>query len=203
MSAAPTPLDLAPTSISLLDGIRNNVAGSWARLTDFYGPLVYRKCRRAGLTEHDAQDVAQNVFLKVFRSFHTFRRSPPEMLFRKWFKTVIRSVVTDYMRKQLKIPDRAVGESSLLSWNNLMATIDDDASLSIEDADMTFAVRGMLELIRPQYDDRNWQAFWLTAVEDQSPNDVAAKLGMTANNVRQVKLRITRRLSKELADFIE
>ncbi len=203
MTSTPTPQDSAPTSMSLLEGLRLNVAESWGRLTDFYGPLVYQKCRRAGLSDQDSQDVAQNVFMKVFKSFHTFRRSPPEMLFRKWFKTVTRSVVTDFIRKQQKSPDRAVGESSLISWNNLAAALDNEASLSIDDVDLSVAVRRMLELIRPQYDERNWQAFWLTAVEDQSPHEVAERLDLTANNVRQIKFRITRRLSKELAEIIE
>ena len=88
MTTNPPPSDQPPTSVSLLDGVRQNVSGSWGRFTDFYGPLVYGKCRRSGLTEHDAQDVVQNVFVKVFKSIHTFHRSPPEMLFRKWFKVV-------------------------------------------------------------------------------------------------------------------
>ena len=72
------------------------------------GPIhAAGKCRRAGLTEQDSDDVVQNVFVKVFKSIHTFRRSPPEMLFRKWFKTVTRSVLTDFVRRLQKTPDKA------------------------------------------------------------------------------------------------
>lgn len=195
--------DSPPTSVSLLDGVRQNVTGSWGRFTDFYGPLVYGKCRRSGLTEHDAQDVVQNVFVKVFKSIHTFRRSPPEMLFRKWFKVVTRSVLTDFMRRQQKTPDQATGESSQISWSNLVAVVDDEASFTAQDSDMTLAVRRLMESLKPEYEERNWQAFWLTAVEDMSPQDVAERLGMTSGNVRQVKLRITRRLATELAELLE
>ena len=202
--ATPQPQpDLPTTSLSLLDGVRQNVGGCWGRFTDFYGPMVYGKCRRAGLTEHDSQDVVQNVFVKVFKSIHTFRRDPPEMLFRKWFKTVTRSVLTDFLRRQQKTPDQAVGESSQVSWHNLLAAIDDESSFTAKDSDMTVAVRRLMESLKPEYDERNWQAFWLTAVDDVSPTEVAERLGMTANNVRQVKLRISRRLASELAELLE
>ena len=203
MNTPNSPHDLPMTSVSLLDGVRQNVNGSWGRFTDFYGPLVYGKCRRAGLTEHDSQDVVQNVFVKVFKSIHTFRRSPPEMLFRKWFKSVIRSVLTDFLRRLQKRPDQAVGESSQVSWHNLLGVIDDESSFTPQDRDMAISVRRLLETIKPEYDDRNWQAFWLTAVEDLSPTDVAEQLGMTPGNVRQVKFRISRRLAIELADLLE
>ena len=203
MTNNPPPNDLPPTSVSLLDGVRQNVTGSWGRFTDFYGPLVYGKCRRAGLTEHDAQDVVQNVFVKVFKSIHTFRRSPPEMLFRKWFKVVTRSVLTDFMRRQQKTPDQAIGESSQMSWSNLVAVVDDEATFTAQDSDMTLAVRRLMESLKPEYEERNWQAFWLTAVEDISPQEVAERLGMTSGNVRQVKLRISRRLATELAELLE
>ncbi len=203
MTTNPPPSDLPPTSVSLLDGVRQNVNGRWGRFTDFYGPLVYGKCRRAGLTEHDAQDVVQNVFLKVFKSIHTFRRSPPDMLFRKWFKVVTRSVLTDFVRRREKTPDQAVGESSQASWNNLLFVMDDEASFTAQDSDMTLAVRRLMESLKPEYEERNWQAFWLTAVEDMSPTEVAERLGMSSGNVRQVKLRISRRIAGELAELLE
>ena len=203
MNTPHLPPDMPTTSVSLLEGVRLNVEGSWARFTDFYGPLVYGKCRRAGLTEQDSQDVVQNVFLKVFKSIHTFRRAPPEMLFRKWFKTVACSVLTDFVRRRLKTPDEAKGGSSQGSWENLLAVMNDESSFTAQDSDMAVAMRRLMESLKPEYDERNWQAFWLTVVDGISATEVAERLGMTPGNVRQVKLRISRRLADELADLLE
>lgn len=203
MSGRPLHRDVSTTSISLLDGVRQNVDGSWRRFTDFYGPMVNTKCRRAGLTVHDAEDVVQNVFVKVFTSIHTFRRSPPDMLFRKWFKTVIGSVLADFGRRRQRTPDQPMGESSELSWSNLGEVIDDDDSFTAQDSDLIVAVRRLMESLKPEYDERNWQAFWLTVIEDLSPADVAEQLGMSDGNVRQVKFRILRRLASELADLLD
>ena len=60
-----------------------------------------------------------------------------------------------------------------------------------------------MESLKPEYDERNWQAFWLTVIEDLSPADVAEQLEMSDGNVRQVKFRILRRLASELADLLD
>ncbi len=41
-------------------------------------------CRRAGLSESDVADVAQNVFAAVFRSIKRFRREGPGDNFHGW-----------------------------------------------------------------------------------------------------------------------
>src|SRR5205823_5224611 len=59
-----------------------------------------------------------------------------------------------------------------------------------------------LELIRPQFEERTWLAFWRCAVEGQSPLEVGRALGMTPAAVRQAKSRVLRRLKEELGDFL-
>ncbi len=45
-------------------------------------------------------------------------------------------------------------------------------------------------------------AFWRVAVEDLSPSEVAAEMGISANAVRQAKSRVLRRLKEEMGDLI-
>jgi RNA polymerase sigma-70 factor (ECF subfamily) len=59
-----------------------------------------------------------------------------------------------------------------------------------------------LDLVRAQFEDRTWQAFWKVAVENASPADVAGQLGMTPTSVRQAKSRVLRRLKVELGEVI-
>jgi RNA polymerase sigma factor (sigma-70 family) len=46
---------------------------AWHKLVERYGPLVYSIPRRAGLSQADADDVFQNVFLIVYRRLPTLR----------------------------------------------------------------------------------------------------------------------------------
>src|SRR5262249_27001033 len=57
-----------------------------------------------------------------------------------------------------------------------------------------------LELIRPEFTERTWQAFWRTAVEEQAAVAVAKDLGMSAGAVRVAKCRVLQRLREALGD---
>jgi RNA polymerase sigma-70 factor (ECF subfamily) len=56
-----------------------------------------------------------------------------------------------------------------------------------------------LELVRSQFEDKTWQAFWRCAVDGQSPAEVSQALGMTQVAVRKAKSRVLHRLRDELA----
>ena len=66
-------------------------------------------------------------------------------------------------------------------------------TLSESDAEIAGLHRRALELVRAQFEDRTWQAFWEVVIDD---------LGMTALAVRQAKSRILRRLKLELGEAI-
>jgi RNA polymerase sigma-70 factor (ECF subfamily) len=61
----------------------------------------------------------------------------------------------------------------------------------------------VLDLIRPEFAERTWQAFWRTAIEGGSAPEVAAELSMSAGAVRVAKSRVLQRLREELGDLIE
>ena len=54
-----------------------------------------------------------------------------------------------------------------------------------------------LELIRDEFRESSWKAFWGTAVEGRATADVAADLNMTQMAVRKAKSRVLRRLREE------
>ncbi|MEZ6127738.1 MAG: hypothetical protein R3C59_03590 [Planctomycetaceae bacterium] len=53
-----------------------------------------------------------------------------------------------------------------------------------------------------EFEQKTWQAFWLTAVEGQPANDVAADLNMTHGGVRQAKYKTLKRLRLEFEDLL-
>jgi RNA polymerase sigma-70 factor (ECF subfamily) len=60
-----------------------------------------------------------------------------------------------------------------------------------------------LDLIRGEFEERTWSAFWRTAVDGRAAKDVGADLGMSAGAVRVAKSRVLRRLRQELGDLNE
>ena len=190
-------------SSSLLERLRQEDGTAWTRLTDLYGPLVYAWSRRAGLVPADAADITQEVFVAVSRKIKTFRRDMPGSTFHGWIGTITRNKIRDHFRRCATQP-LAKGGSDALRWMQDLADMDDDSVGS--DRPTTADRRALLEratqLVRAEFEERTWQAFWLTAVENRSPINAAQELSISVNAVYKARSRVLRRLRDELEGLL-
>ena len=60
-----------------------------------------------------------------------------------------------------------------------------------------------IDLLRPEFSEQTWQAFWRTAVEGQPAVEAAQELGMSPGAVRVAKCRVLHRLRADLAALSE
>ncbi len=72
---------------------------------------------------------------------------------------------------------------------------DDECESQNENA---LIVQRAMELVRPEFDERNWKAFWQVAVEGRSAVDVAEEFNVSPQVVRQANYRIRRKLRSVL-----
>lgn len=63
--------------------------------------------------------------------------------------------------------------------------------------------RRALELVRQEFEERTFEMFWLTAIENRSPRAVAADKDVSPAAVRMAKSRILRRLKEEFGELIQ
>jgi RNA polymerase sigma-70 factor (ECF subfamily) len=187
------------TSPSLLDRARHHDEPSWRRLVTVYGPLIEHWCRRGGARPGDAADLAQEVFLAVSRGLERFERRGPGS-FRGWLRGITRHKLLDYYRRAENQAAAAGGSTALERLHQLP----DPQPGSDEDADeMSGLYRRALDLIRGEFEERTWQAFWLTAVEGRVAPAAAAELGMSPVAVRIAKSRVLARLRAEAEGLID
>jgi RNA polymerase sigma-70 factor (ECF subfamily) len=183
-------------SSSLLVGIRSFRADAWRRLVHIYGPLVFYWCQKAGLGRQDAEDLGQEVFRAVAARINGFERKQPGDTFGGWLRTITRHKVADHWRRKSRQPNTI--ESS-----ELLQTLGDDShdSLANEPSDRDqihgIVYQRALELIRTEFREPSWKAFWATAVEGRPTADIAKDLSMTQMAVRKAKSRVLRRLREE------
>jgi RNA polymerase sigma-70 factor, ECF subfamily len=199
--AGEEPSPSTATSPTLLERIKAGDAAAWDRLVRLYAPLVYRWCHRWDLPEQEIADVFQDVFQAVSIHIASFRKDRPSDTFRGWLRTIAHNKVRDHYRKMGREPGGAGGTDAQIRLSMLPAAESpDEDDPGGEQADQEL-FRRALELIRTEFEERTWRAFWLTAVEDRAPKEVAAELSMSPGAVRVAKSRVLRRLREELGEL--
>jgi len=199
--AKPRP-DLGATSLTLLARARANEADAWARLVTLYTPLVRHWCLAGGLQPTDVDDVVQEVCRVAFSGLAGFHHDRPGDTFRGWLRTITRTALALHFRKLARVPVAGGGSAAFARLQEVA-----DPAPDLPDEDPSDEIRGLhrraLEIVRGEFEDRTWQMFWLTAVEDSKPADVAARFGVTSVAVRKAKSRVLRRLREEIGDLLD
>jgi RNA polymerase sigma-70 factor (ECF subfamily) len=191
------------TSRSLLERVKADDAAAWDRLVSLYAPLVLHWCRRWDLQEQDVADVFQEVFQAVAAHIAGFRKQREGDTFRGWLRTITHHKVQDHFRRLGREPGGVGGTDAQVRLAQVPAPApSEDDGAGAEPAERSLFHRA-LELIRSDFEERTWQAFWRTTVEGQAAKDVASDLGMTPGAVRVAKCRVLQRLREELGDLIE
>jgi RNA polymerase sigma-70 factor (ECF subfamily) len=199
------------TSLTLLDRIKANDQHAWQRLVDLYSPLVYHWCARWQVAGADADDIVQNVFLGVAGGIEKFQRprpggpaaaggAPATGTFRGWLGAITRNKLRDFYERRQRQPAAQGGSEAYRLLQVVPAdSLSDDAADAAQVSDVYLRA---LELIRGDFEEHTWQAFWQTAVENHLPAEVGPALGMSKAAVRQAKARVLRRLKEVVGDLI-
>src|ERR1700730_17958938 len=91
------------TRITLLGRLRRDPTNqkAWNEFVDQYGPKIMGWCQKWNLQEADAQDVTQNVLLKLAEKLRDFTYDPSGS-FRAWLKTVAQHACSDFRQSRQK-----------------------------------------------------------------------------------------------------
>src|SRR5579859_5790711 len=100
-----------PTGPTLFNVIaRPDDPRAWEQFVLRYGPRVHAWCRQQGLQEADAEDVLQNVLIRLFRHIASFRRQR-DGSFRAYLRKVTANVVCDHRQANGRPGAQASGDS--------------------------------------------------------------------------------------------
>jgi RNA polymerase sigma-70 factor (ECF subfamily) len=186
------------TSQSLLQRAKANDPAAWHRLSKIYGPDVYRWARQSGVQSSDARDIVQEVFRAVARTIGDFRKEKPGHAFRGWLWTITKNKVRDHFRSQSLRPAAEGGTEAQRKLQELPEAVPDSSDEATSSKVTGSLAHRAITLMQTDFEEQTWQAFWKTVVEERSPADVAAELGMSLSAVYQAKSRVLRRLRQEL-----
>jgi RNA polymerase sigma-70 factor (ECF subfamily) len=190
------------TRASLLVRLRRGAAdpSAWREFVQRYGPLVLDWCRRWGLQQADAEDVTQDVLLKLAGRLRAFEYDPTRR-FRGLLWTIAQGAWSDLQRAR----GRAVpgsGDSAVAAALESAPARDDLAARLQAGYERELFDLAVAE-VRARVEAQTWEAFRLTALEGRSGVDAASALGVQVAAVYKARSRVQQMLRAEVARLEE
>jgi RNA polymerase sigma-70 factor (ECF subfamily) len=190
------------TSVSLLERLAGTPTDDdWRRLHDLYQPLLHSWMARAGVAASDADDLAQEVLLVVFREVGDFERRG-RGAFRSWLRTILAHRVRDYFRGRKYLPT-ATGDSDFLRQLDELESPDSALSRQWDREHDEHVIASLLRRVQGDFAPATCQAFLRHALEGEPAARVAEELGLSLNSVVLAKSRVLKRLRHEVGGLVE
>src|SRR5262245_28590094 len=165
------------TSATLLGRLRQAPGdqSAWAQFVQRYGPRIHAWCRGWKLQEADAQDVTQEVLVRLAQKMRTFAYDPARS-FRGWLRTLAHHAWQDWVQQQRR-PGAGSGDTEVRQMLESLEARADLVGRLDEEFDRELLEEAMAR-VRLRVEARTWEAFRLLAQEGLSGAEVAGRLGM-------------------------
>lgn len=183
------------TRVSLLVRLRDpQDRQAWAQFVDLYAPLVYGFARKHGLQDADAADLTQGVLRAVSVSAGRLEYDPQRGSFRGWLFTIVRNQLRTFLSARRPGLNQGSGDEAMQRLLEAQEAPGADPARLWEQEWERQLFAWAVEQIRPRFHEATWQAFWQTAVEGDSPHNVARGLGLSQAAVYLARSRVMARL---------
>jgi RNA polymerase sigma-70 factor (ECF subfamily) len=185
------------TSVTLLGRLRcaSPDQAAWGEFVERYGRKIYRWCRHWGLQEADAEDVTQDVLLKLADKMKTFAYDAAGS-FRAWLKTLTHHAWYDFVQGRQHAEAGSGGSEVLHRLHRVEAREDLLQRLEAEfDREL---LRRAEQRVQARVQARTWEAFRLLAVEGLPGAEAAERLGMTVAAAFVARSKVRRLIREEM-----
>jgi len=175
---------------------------AWTEFLAIYEPLIYRLATRNGFQDADARELTQEVLLAVAGAIDRWDPDPKRGSFRGWLFRIARNLMVNFLAKRRHRP-QAIGDTDFNRLLNEQSANESDESRYFDHEYKRQTFHWAAEQIRPEFRENTWQAFWLTSVDGEAVQEVAAKLNMSVGSVYVSRSRVMARLRKEIERIAE
>jgi RNA polymerase sigma factor (sigma-70 family) len=188
---------LPTTRVTLLYRLRQDPSdqAGWDEFVERYGRHIYRWCRQWNLQDADAEDVTQDILVKLTQKLRAFAYDPSRS-FRGWLKTVAHHAWRDFEDGRGRARQGA-GDSQV---QELLLTVEarDDLVLKLEQAFDLELLEAAKVRVRLRVEPHTWEAFRLLALEGLPVAEVAAAVNRQVAMVYVAKRRVQKMLQEEI-----
>src|SRR3984957_509868 len=185
---------LPTTRLTLLDLLREDPSDqtSWDEFVERYGRHIYRWCRVWKLQDADAEDVTQNILVKLTQKLGAFAYDPSRS-FRGWLKTVAHHAWRDF--EDSRHARRTSGGSQV---QELILTLEarEDLAQKLEEVFDLDLLEAAKVRVRLRVAPHTWEAFRLTALEGLPVAEVAVRANLQVAMVYVAKSKVQKMLQE-------
>ena len=167
---------------------------AWSEFVQIYQPVIQRFVQKHGLQYADAAEVTQEVLGGVVKSIESWDGSKEGSTFRGWLFRITRNKAVDFIRKRAK--QKVVNTDSQFGMSQFVdpKVTQPEQEFQIEYERQLF--HWAAEKIQPTVKPVNWRAFWMSAIEGLTVDEVASELKIDSSTVYVARCRIMKRISK-------
>lgn len=191
-----TPDATRPSLLSRVRDPSDHVA--WSEFDERYRELIFRYCRRCGLSAADTEDIRQIVMVRLMRVLPTFRYDPARGRFHDYLYRVTRTAIADLRA----CPDGR--HRAVLAEEVVEERVTDDGSPADpawEQEWLDHHLRLALEIVRQTSDERS-VAIFQRLLAGATVEQAAREFDMTIDAVHKVKQRMRDRVQERIAEQV-
>ncbi len=145
---------------------------SWEEIVSTHSARVYRLAYRLTGNQYDAEDLTQEVFVRVFRSLSTYTPGT----FEGWLHRITTNLFLDMVRRRQRIRFDALGEDAA----ERLPSREPSPAQHFNDTHFDADVQQALDTLAPEFR----AAVVLCDIEGLSYEEIAATLGVKLGTVR-------------------
>jgi RNA polymerase sigma factor (sigma-70 family) len=145
---------------------------SWEQIVSTHSARVYRLAYRLTGNQHDAEDLTQEVFVRVFRSLSTYTPGT----FEGWLHRITTNLFLDMVRRRQRIRFDALGDDAA----ERLPSREPSPAQAFNDTHFDADVQQALDTLAPEFR----AAVVLCDIEGLSYEEIAATLGVKLGTVR-------------------
>ncbi len=180
-----------PTPVSLIARLRSESdGGDWQQFVDLYTDLIRRWFVRAGVPATELDDLLQDCMLALLKGIKHFDHNGHVGAFRCWLKSVVVHRATSWFRQYRGRREFTVDRLPF----DLTTVADRLFPSEWEKEHDEYVLRKLLRVVKADFSDTTWTAFYRQSFENASPAELAIELGISQNAVLLAKCRVLRRL---------
>ncbi|MHB8054844.1 MAG: RNA polymerase sigma factor [Candidatus Aminicenantales bacterium] len=185
-----------PDERELIERLASGDRSAFQEFVESYKNNVYGLAFDLTRNHHDAEDVSQEVFIKVFRSFHTFRK---DARLGSWLYRITVNACHDHRRRRPRESEAGKTVPGIDGRPSVLEALPGtDLPEKTGDAHLLqIRINRALDSVS----ERERTAFVLRYYEDLDLKSIAEIMDISVGAVKSYLFRGIQKLQKELADF--